>query len=266
MHAWGLPCDMDQINAWAKETGLIVLEDAAQAQGATLQGKHMGTWGAMGVFSYQMSKVLPAVEGGMGVYQNREQFERATTFGNYDLPGRFPSDSKYRKYDQTGFGPKFRIHPLAAALARRQMSKLDERNTMIASQVRRLNDRLTALPGLSMQRSRPDMKRVHWAANILFLDEKKAGFSKSALLTALKAEGVRASGTAYPEQHKFSLYREPQWWHHAPQVPDVLPGCAEVNRTTVRLPLFTAEATEVIDQYVEAFEKVWAHRETVAKL
>jgi dTDP-4-amino-4,6-dideoxygalactose transaminase len=266
MHAWGLPCDMDQINAWAKESGLIVLEDAAQAQGATLQGKHMGTWGEMGVFSYQMSKVLPAIEGGMGVYQNREEFERATTFGNYDLPGRFGADSKYRKYDQTGFGPKFRIHPLAAALARRQMSKLDERNTLIASQVRRLNDRLTALPGLSMQRSRPDMKRVHWYANILFLDEKKAGFSKSALLTALKAEGVRANGAAYPEQHKFTLYREPQWWHHAPQVPDKLPGCAEVNGTTVRLPLFTAEATEVIDQYAEAFEKVWAHREALGKL
>ena len=49
-------------------------------------------------------------------------------------------------------------------------------------------------------------------------------------------------------------------------VPDELPGCAEVNRATVRLPLFTAEATEVIDQYAEAFEKVWAHRAAVAKL
>jgi perosamine synthetase len=266
MHAWGLPCDMDQICAWAKESGLFVLEDAAQAQGATLQGKHMGAWGTMGVFSYQMSKVVPAVEGGMGVYQDRERFERATTFGNYDLPGRFPADSKYRKYDQTGFGPKFRIHPLAAALARRQMLKLDERNALIASQVRRLNERLSALPGLSTQRVRSDMKRVHWAANVLFLDEKKAGFSRSALLTALKAEGVRANAAAYPEQHKFALYREAQWWHHAPDVPDELPGCAEVNRTTVRLPLFTAEAAELIDQYAEAFEKLWAHREAVAKL
>jgi perosamine synthetase len=266
MHAWGLPCDMDQICAWAKESGLLVLEDAAQAQGATLRGKHMGAWGTMGIFSYQMSKVLPAIEGGMGVYQDRERFERATTFGNYDLPGRFPADSKYRKYDQTGFGPKFRIHPLAAALARRQMLKLDERNALIASQIRRLNERLSSLPGLSTQRVRSDMKRVHWAANILFLDERKAGFSRSALVTALKAEGVRANAAAYPEQHKFALYREPQWWHHAPDVPDELPGCAEVNRTTVRLPLFTAEAAELIDQYAQAFEKIWAHRETVAKL
>jgi perosamine synthetase len=266
MHAWGLPCDMDQICGWANERGLMVLEDAAQAQGATLQGKQMGAWGTMGILSFQMSKVLPAVEGGMGMYQHREQFERATAFGNYDLPGRFPSDSKYRKYDQTGFGPKFRIHPLAAALARRQMVKLDERNGLIASQVRRLNERLTSLPGLSAQRHRPDAKRVHWAANILFLEEKKAGFSRSALVKVLQAEGVRASGASYPEQHKYTLYREPRWWHHAPHVPDELPGCTEVNRTTVRLPLFTADAAELIDQYAAAFEKIWSHREAVAKL
>jgi perosamine synthetase len=266
MHAWGLPCDMDQICAWAAENGLIVAEDAAQAQGATLQGRQMGSWGSMGLFSFQMSKVLPAVEGGMGVYRDREQFERATAFGNYDLPGRFPSDSKYRKYDQTGFGPKFRIHPLAAALARKQMLKLDERNALIASQVRRLNERLTALPGLSAQRARSDMKRVHWASNLLFFDEKKAGFAKAVLLKALQAEGVRASGAAYPEQHKFTLYREAKWWHHAPQVPDELNGCTEVNRTTLRLPLFSAEASEVIDQYAAAFEKVWAHRDALAKM
>jgi dTDP-4-amino-4,6-dideoxygalactose transaminase len=266
MHAWGLPCDMDQICAWAKDNGLMVAEDAAQAQGATLQGKQMGSWGTMGVFSFQMSKVLPAVEGGMGVYQTREQFERAAAFGNYDLPGRFPPDSIYRKYDQTGFGPKFRIHPLAAALARKQMLTLDDRNALIAAQVGRLNDRLAVLPGLSPQRARPDAKRVHWASNILFLNEKKAGFSRAALLKALQAEGVRASGAPYPEQHKLTLYREAKWWHHPPQVPDELQGCTEVNRTTVRLPLFTTEASEVIDQYAAAFEKVWAHRDTLAKL
>ena len=266
MHAWGLPADMDHICDWAKQKGLLVLEDAAQAQGATLNGKHVGAWGDMGMFSYQMSKVLPAVEGGMGVYQTREHYERATAFGNYDLPGRFGPDSPYRKYDQTGFGPKFRIHPLAAALARKQMARLDERNRLIASQVRHLNDRLTALPGLSVQRTRPEMKRVHWAANLLFFDEKKAGFSKPALLKALQAEGVRASGAPYPEQHKFTLYREAKWWHHPPQIPAVLNGCAEVNRNTLRLPLFTTEASELTEQYAAAFEKLWSHRDTLAKL
>lgn len=264
MHSWGRPCDMDEIAAFAKERGLIVLEDAAQAQGASLQGRPMGAWGAMGMFSYQTSKVLPAIEGGMGLYQNRTYYERATAFGNYDLPGSFPADSAYRKYHETGFGPKFRIHPLAAAIARRQLTVLPARNTLIREQTQRLNARLTALPGLSEQKRRADMSRVHWAANILFFDAAKAGFAKDRLLKALNAEGVRASAAPYPEQHKFAIYREAQWWHHAPVVPDVLPGCERVNAATLRLPLFNEAAPELLEQYAAAFEKVWAHRKSLA--
>lgn len=265
MHAWGLPCDMDEISAFASRHGLIVLEDAAQAQGATFQGRALGTWGEMGVFSYQMSKVLPAVEGGMGLYRRREHYERATAFGNYDLPASFPAGSAYRKYHDTGFGPKFRIHPLAAALARRQLAGLAERNALVTRQVRALNDRITQLPGLTDQKRRPEMRRVHWASNILFFDEAKAGFSKNALLAALKAEGVRASAAPYPEQHRFAIYREARWWHHAPKVPDVLPGCAQVNKSALRIPLFTGEAGELVEQYAKAFEKVWAHGAALAR-
>jgi len=77
MHAWGLPCEMDHITDFAKEKGLIVIEDAAHAHGASMQGKKMGTWGVMGIYSYQATKVMPAVEGGMGMYQTREYYERA---------------------------------------------------------------------------------------------------------------------------------------------------------------------------------------------
>jgi len=123
MHSFGNPCDMDEISDFAKQHGLIVVEDAAQAQGASLKGKPMGTWGSIGIFSFQGSKILPSIEGGAGVYQTREHYERATMFGNYELPNSFPQDSAYRIYQGTGMGPKLRIHPLAAALARRQYAK-----------------------------------------------------------------------------------------------------------------------------------------------
>jgi hypothetical protein len=107
------------------------------------------------------------------------------------------------------------------------------------------------------------MERVYWASHLLFFDERKAGFSKAAMLKALAAEGARVSRAPYDEQHKFALYSEAKWWHHAPAIPD-LPGCAEVNRTSLRLPLFREEAGELIDQYARAFEKVWAHRKSLA--
>lgn len=266
MHSFGNPCDMDEICAFAKEHGLIVVEDAAQAQGASLQGKPVGTWGAIGAFSFQASKILPAIEGGAGVYQTREHYERATTFGNYDLPRAFPENSPYRRYGGTGMGPKLRIHPLAAAIARRQLRGMEDRNTLVDAQVRKLTDRLVELPGVSRPYCRPDAKRVYWVSHILFLDEAKAGCSKETLMKALQAEGVRVRPGKYDEQHKYTLYSEAKWWHHPVEIPKELPGTTQVNRTAVRMPLFYEEAPELIEQYALAFEKVWAKRSQLAKL
>lgn len=264
MHSAGNPCDMDQICAFAKERGLVVVEDACQAQGASLQGKPMGAWGSIGVFSFQASKILPAIEGGMGMYQTREYYERATVFGNYELPSSFPEDSPYRAYAGTGMGPKLRIHPLGAALARRQLRGLDERNALVDAQVRKLTDRLVQLPGIARPHCRPDAKRVYWGSHIVFIDEAKAGSPKETLLKALRAEGVQVSPGAYDEQHKYRLYSEAKWWHHPVHIPDDLHGTTQVNKTAVKLPLFREEAPELIEQYALAFEKVWARRAQLA--
>ena len=264
VHWIGLPSDMDHISDWAKEKGLIVLEDAAHAHGAELKGRKMGTWSRMGIFSYQASKPLPAIEGGMGMYQTREDYERATTFGHYSVPALFPDDSEYARYNGTGLGVKFRMHPFAAALARCQLRELDQRNAAGTAQVRRLNDRILQLPGLYEQTSaRKDIKRLYYSWNMLFIDEAEAGMSRNACVKALAAEGVRTSAFSYRLQHKCPLYREPQWWHHPPVIPD-LPGSDQANATAVPLPYFTTEVPELVDQYVAAFEKVWAHRRELA--
>jgi dTDP-4-amino-4,6-dideoxygalactose transaminase len=259
VHWLGLPCDMDAISDFAAKHGLIVLEDAAHAHGASFKGKLMGSWGRMAIFSYQMTKPLPALEGGMGMYQRPDDYERATAFGHYDLPRSFPPGSAYRKYQGTGLGLKFRMHPVSAALARVQLRSLDQRNAAGAEQVRRLNDRLVQLPGLSEPLTRSEMKRIYYSSNMLFLDEAKAGVSRAALVKALQAEGVRARAHSYLLQHECPLYQEEQWWHHKPHLPQ-LPGSEEANRTAVTLPYFTSAVPELVEQYAQAFEKVWAHR------
>jgi len=214
MHSFGNPCDMDEICEFGKQHGLAVVEDAAQAHGATLKGKQMGTWGAIGAFSFQATKILPSIEGGCGAYQSREHYERATMFGNYELPRSFPADSPYRKYGGTGMGLKFRIHPLGAAIARKQLRGMDQRNALIDAQVRKLTDRLAGLPGLSVPYCRPDAKRVYWTGHLLFLDEAKAGCSREAVVKALQAEGVRAGVATYDEQHKYVLYSDSSYMPH----------------------------------------------------
>jgi perosamine synthetase len=260
MHSWGMPCEMDRISDWAKEKGLILLEDAAHAHGAAMQGRKLGTWGAMGIFSFQASKVMPAIEGGMGMYATRDYWERATAFGHYELPGKFAADSPWRAYDGTGFGQKYRMHPFAAALARQQLRQLDSLNALAAGNAKALNAELTQLAGISEPVVRADQQRVYYGSNILFMDFQKLGFTRDRLVKALLAEGVGAKFWDYPQQHKLKIYAEAQWWHHAPVIPETLPGTEWVNANHLMLPLFYGEAAEVNRQYVRAFQKVWANR------
>lgn len=260
VHWIGLPADMDHICDWAKEKGLIVMEDSCHAHGASLKGRLMGTWGEMAAYSFQCSKPLPGIEGGMANYQKKEYYERGVTFGHYDAPSSFPDDSPYRQYVGSGLATKLRMHPVAATLVRTQLPKLRKRNLEGAAQIRRLNDRLTQLPGLYEQTSgRTDMVRLYYSWNMLFIDEAEAGMSRDMCIKALQAEGVSVAPCEYTLQHKLPVYRQAQWWHHLPQIPE-LPNSDRANATSIALPYFTSERPELIEQYVKAFEKVWAHR------
>jgi len=143
---------------------------------------------------------------------------------------------------------------------------LDERNALVNKNIHALNDRITQLPGLFEPRCRKDQKRVYYNGNMLFIDTKKAGFSRESLLTALKAEGVRATKWDYPEQHKLKIYSEAKWWHHQPTIPASMPGNAHVNDNHIFLPVLYGEAPELIEQTSRAFEKVWTHRDDLAKI
>ncbi len=265
VHYLGLPADMDHICDFCQEKGLIALEDACHAHGASLHGKPMGAWGRMGCFSFQASKPLPAIEGGMGNYQNREDYERAATLGHYECPPKFAAGSKYAKYGGTGLGLKLRMHPMAAALARCQLKKLAKRNADGNAQTRRLNARLTQLPGLYEQQHRPNVERVFYAQNRFLFNETEAGMSRAACLKALQAEGVSVGAAGAQFQCNHPAYHEAQWWHHLPVIADRFPGAEELDRRGISLPYFTKDVPELVDQYIRAFEKVWAHRQELAK-
>jgi len=194
------------------------------------------------------------------MYHTRLHCERATAFGEYTAPEKFPADSPVHRYAGTGFGHKFRMHPFSAAVGRMQLRKLDAMNSRVKKNVRKLNDSLIQLEGLREPRCRPDQERVYYYANMLLLDPAKAGFSRDALVKALRAEGVKVTTWVYPEQHKLTIYSEAKWWHHPPVIPTSMPGNDYINGNHIFLPLFYGEADDIIDQYVKAFQKVWAHR------
>ena len=256
---------MPEIDAFAKEHNLDVIEDCSHAHGARIADVLIGNWSRIAGFSLQGTKPLPSIEGGIAMYKNQRDYERAVTYGNYDLPNTFPEDSPYRKYQGTAFGSKLRMHPVSAILARMQLAKLDALNAAGCAQVRLLNDSITQLPGLSEPYARPETKRVYYSKNLMFIDEKAAGMSRTNAVKALQAEGVDVAEYSWKLLHTYPIFSESQWWRHMPVLPaaDSVPGCDEANTKAIQVAYFTSDQPELVEQYAKAFEKVWAHRESI---
>lgn len=127
-HMWGMPCQMNKIIKIAKKHKLLLLEDASHAHGAKYNNKLIGTFGDISAFSMQGQKTLTGGEGGFIITNNNELYYKSLLIGHYNkrCKTEIPKDNELYKYTITGMGLKFRIHPLAAAIANEQLKKLKQ--------------------------------------------------------------------------------------------------------------------------------------------
>jgi len=249
VHLWGLPCEMDEIMEVAKRYNIKVIEDAAHAHGAEYKGKKVGSIGDIGCFSFQASKLMVGIEGGMLVTNNQGYYERAMALGHYRRLKSLPPKSIYQKYHATCFGFKYRIHPLAAAIARVQLKHLDERNKKRNKNIEYLDAKLETLPGIRTFKTPSYMKRVYYQHEII-LEEEKFKVSKEKFVEALRAEGADVSGERYPLQHQQPIYKE----MNIPIEP--LPITERIRDKILSLPTFPQANIDLLDQYAEAFKKI----------
>lgn len=146
VHMLGNPARMDALMALAERRNLMVLEDCAQAAGASFQGKKVGTFGKMGGFSLNYFKTFTAGDGGLVVTSDEELYTRA--FGMHDQghkPHRLGTEVGRRDI----LGMNFRINELTGAVALAQLRKLDSITETLRSKKRELKSGLGELPGVS---------------------------------------------------------------------------------------------------------------------
>jgi len=106
--------EIEELSAFCKEKGIILLEDCAHAHGASWKGKKAGAWGDAGVYSFYATKTITTGEGGMLVTRRNELIEYAKKYRNYG------------KFDYLVEGLNYRINEFAAAIGCLQVERLDE--------------------------------------------------------------------------------------------------------------------------------------------
>ena len=279
VHVHGLPADMAEIREVARRHRLAVIEDAAQAHGATYRGARAGTLGDGAGFSLNGSKNLSAGEGGLFVTDDEAGFtaaRRLAIFGEDTPPAEPP---RYRAYWSHGVGWNYRGHELTAALARAQLPRLDHFNSTAQRNARLLTAGLADLPGLQTPHVPGDRSCVFYRYRIR-LDAAELGFAGPAVelrdrvLWALQAEGVAASLwqlrplPAHPLFRRRGPFRPWQPGDEGELEPwrrEDYPEASRLIDSSIVLgtgehPLFNQPA-ELMGRYVEAFEKILGERE-----
>jgi dTDP-4-amino-4,6-dideoxygalactose transaminase len=127
-HLWGRLCNIDKLKKICNRHNrkIYIIEDSSHCFGAKYKDKFLGTLGDVGIFSLQAGKPLIAGEGGMLVTDNFEIYDAAMYLGHYERI-KLSSRTRYAGYSKTGGGYKFRIHPLASAIAITHLKGVKER-------------------------------------------------------------------------------------------------------------------------------------------
>lgn len=203
VHLLGIPADMDAVSAFAKERGLKVIEDCAQAPGATHRGRPVGTIGDLGVFSLQETKNITTGEGGVVVSNDPELAARVRLIRNH---GESVPDASWGPDALAGVvGYNFRMTELTAAMGLAQLRKLDENNRWRNRNAQTLARELSGLPGLKPL-PLPEGTVCHVFP--LLYDEKATGVPRAKILHALRAEGVPVGSGYVKPMYAYPLYQK----------------------------------------------------------
>lgn len=195
VHLAGWPCDMDAIMAIADEYGLKVVEDCAQAHGATYNGRQVGSFGHAAAFSFCQDKIISTGgEGGMMVTHSEEVWERAWAYKDI---GR-SYDAVYRRTHPPGFrwltdsfGTNWRMTEMQAAIGCLQLKKLDGWVEQRRQNAAVLNRSFDSTPGLRVTLPHAYIGHAYYKYYAFVMPEAlKADWSRDRIITELNQRGV----------------------------------------------------------------------------
>ena len=264
-HMWGIPCEMDTIQDICSRHNLALLEDCSHAHGASLGGQKVGSFGTAAAWSLQGQKIISGGEGGILLTDSDEVFYRALLLGHYNkrCKQEIPASYPLSEFSLTGFGQKFRAHPLAIAMANQQFSHLDEWIAQKNTYAQRI---IKDLGGCSFLRM-PECKngRPSWYAFVMSFDEQASnGVAIDKFVAALHAEGlveVDQPRSTCPI-HDLPLFRSPKkampkLYECQSQDKKEFFNAERFCRTAIKIPIWSFPEDEVvIKAYIKGFQKV----------
>lgn len=195
VHLAGWPCNMDEIMALARRHNLIVIEDCAQAHGATYKGKPVGSFGHAAVFSFCQDKIITTGgEGGMLVLDDETAWSRAWAFKDHGKS----FDAVYNREHPPGFrwlhesfGTNWRMLEMQAVIGRLQLGKLPSWIAKRRQNAAILSEGFGRLPGLRVTRPPSEIGHAYYKYYV-FIEPGKlhSDWTRDRVMRAVSDAGV----------------------------------------------------------------------------
>lgn len=238
---FGSPCEVLRMQVFAKDHGLKLLFDSAQAFGSEYDGRPLGTFGDAEVFSLHATKVLPVGEGGMVTTDNDELADYLRRVRNFGLTG---------DQDSTEMGINAKMAEFPAIMGIEGLKDLDEalahRRVLADDYLRGLAD----VPGLSFQTHLPEA-RTNYQNLAVLIDEPAFGLSRDELAKAMEAENIFCRKYFSPPVHRMSSYA-----HLLPQYDEKLPVTNRVADSVLCLPMYSSMPRETVERICDAITEI----------
>lgn len=182
-HLYGTPAKMDEIMAICKEHNVPVIEDAAEALGSTLNGKYAGTFGDIGIYSFNGNKIITTSGGGMLVSHNEEDTKKATFLATQ-------ARDAAPHYQHTQIGYNYRMSNIVAGIGRGQLLHLDEHVALKQAIYQQYKDAFADIEEITMNPLNPNGEANCWLS--CFTLAKGCKVNPLAIMDALAAENIES--------------------------------------------------------------------------
>ncbi len=183
VHLYGTPAKLDEIMAICEEHHVPLIEDAAESLGSTYRGKHTGTFGKIGIYSFNGNKIITTSGGGMLVSADEEITKKATFLATQ-------ARDAARHYQHSQIGYNYRMSNVTAGIGRGQMLHLEEHKARKKEIYRQYEEAFRDIPEITLNPLNKDGDANCWLTGMVIA--KSCEVTPDDVMDALEAENIES--------------------------------------------------------------------------
>lgn len=183
VHLYGMPADMSRINHISEKYGIPVIEDAAEALGSRINGKACGTFGVMGILSFNGNKIITTSGGGALISGNKEYISKARFLATQ-------AREIAPHYQHSNIGYNYRMSNVLAGIGRGQLEVIEDRVAKRRSNYEFYYKNLESFSGITFVKEKQSSFSNRWLTTILIDPEKTNGITNDEVRESLEKDNI----------------------------------------------------------------------------